>query len=68
MNATVARIGTRVRHRDTLAMGDSSGTAERLNPYDTEGPWEYVEFDNGLQCWVPTRSLEFLSVLGWIYF
>jgi hypothetical protein len=66
MSAT-DRLGTRVRFRDTGAIGDSQRAVEELTPFDgVEGPWHFVVFDDGLECWVRASSLDFLTAVGWI--
>lgn len=60
-------MATEVRHRETGAEGLAHGLGvESLNPYDNEGPWQYVDFHDGLTCWVPVLQLEYRTALGWI--
>lgn len=47
-----------VTHKVTVARGRVTVTAERLSPYDGDvGPWMFVEFFDGLRCWVPESEL-----------
>lgn len=42
-----------VEHLETGLVGVARSRAERLHPWDPEGPWLSVEWDDGLVCWVP---------------
>lgn len=58
---------TRVRHAETLAEGEAAHFTQRLTTLDEDkGPWMFVRFDDGLDCWCPTSRLEVWTVLGWM--
>lgn len=56
---------TRARHKRTAAEGTISHTIGRLNQYDNLGPWYFVEFDDGLRCYVPVSEVQTWDD-GWI--
>jgi hypothetical protein len=47
----------RTRHVLTNAEGRVTGWTEKLYPTDEQGPWSFVVFDDGLECWVPDEQL-----------
>lgn len=42
----------RCYHATTGAPGTIVSEASTISPYDELGPWFYVDFDDGLRCWV----------------
>lgn len=56
----------RVRHKGTGAEGTATLLARALNPFDNDGPWCRVQFDDGLNCAVPTSRLWLWSGIGWV--
>lgn len=58
---------TRVRHAETLAEGEAARFTWRLTAFDEDkGPWLFVRFDDGLDCWCPANRLEVWTALGWM--
>lgn len=55
-------MSRRVAHSATKAAGTATFHTDRpFGPYDEQGPWSYVEFDDGLRCWVPDSLLTEVS-------
>lgn len=51
--------GDRVVFSSTGNPGIVTSTVEQLSKFDGDrGPWAYVEFDDGFQCWVTISEIE----------
>ncbi len=55
--AGVVRFGVRVAHRRSHLTGMVRRVVDHVNPWDGDGPWAFVWFDDGLRVWVPVGEL-----------
>lgn len=51
-------LGKYVEHVDTENVGTATARCDKLHPWDNEGPWLFVRFDDGLNVWVPESKLQ----------
>jgi hypothetical protein len=61
---TFTDTDVRVRHVKTAAEGLRRDGAMTLHDFDTRGPWSFVEFDDGLACWVRDEDLVIDRTIG----